>query len=431
MRIELVTVGDELLHGRTVNTNAAAIGRRLVDAGFELAAQSTVRDDPAQLEAHLRDVIARTDLLITSGGLGSTLDDNTSRVLASIFGLTKWRTDKRVLAHLERRYKGKAWKPVLDHARVPVGATVIFNKVGTAPGLILKGKGAMRGKAAVALPGPPRELAPMLDRVVEFLTGFGAGTGAFVSRTLRVAGMRESILDAQLREVFARLRDVFPKLPGLSYGLAAEPYLVDIRIFARARTDSAAQRTAARAERAVRRHLGRRIFAVGAETLEQTVGALLLERKQTVSFAESCTGGLVGRLITNVAGSSDYFRGSVVAYSNEWKQRLLDVPAATLELHGAVSRETALGMAAGVRRIGEADYGVSITGIAGPGGGTKAKPVGLVYIAVAGPLESECWEYTFPGDRETIRTMSARAALNHLRLVLLGASTARDTTASD
>jgi nicotinamide-nucleotide amidase len=424
MRIELVTVGDELLHGRTVNTNAAAIGRRLVDAGLELLAQSTVPDEPASLEAHLRDVLARADVVITSGGLGSTLDDNTSRVLARIFGMTAWRTDKRVLAHLERRYKGKDWTPVADHARVPVGATIIFNKVGTAPGLVLKGKDKARGKVAIALPGPPRELVPMLDRVVELLKALGAGTGVFVSRTLRVAGMRESVLDAKLREVF-------PQLPGLSYGLAAEPYLVDVRLFARSRTEHAAERTIAKAERALREHLGPRIYATGAETLEQVVGALLLERKQTVALAESCTGGLVGRLITNVPGSSDYFRGSVVAYSNDWKERLLDVPAGTLEEHGAVSRETALAMAANVRRIGGADYGVSITGIAGPGGGTEAKPVGLVDIAVVGPTAAECWEYTFPGDRDAVRAMTAHAALNHLRLVLVGASAVRDATASD
>ena len=420
MRIELVTVGDELLHGRTINTNAAAIGRRLVDAGFELSAQSTVGDEPAALEAHLREVVARADVVITSGGLGSTVDDNTADVLARIFGMTKWRTDKRALAHLEKRYRGKAWKPVLDHARVPVGAKVILNAVGTAPGMILRRK----GKAAVALPGPPRELVPMLDRVVEFLKTCRSAQGVFVSRTLSVAGLRESALDG-------RLSEVFPNEPGLSYGLAAEPFLVDVRLFARRKTGQAAQRLIAKAERAVRRSLGARIYATGTETLEETVGGLLVERKQTVALAESCTGGLVGRLLTNVPGSSDYFRGGVVAYSNEWKEQFLDVPINILDARGAVSRETALAMAVNVQRIGGADYGLAITGIAGPGGGTKAKPVGLVYVAVAGPDGAECWEYTFPGNRETVRAMSAHAALNHLRLVLLGASAVRDATASD
>ena len=158
---------------------------------------------------------------------------------------------------------------------------------------------------------------------------------------------------------------------------------------------------------------------------------ILLERKRTVALAESCTGGLLARLITDVPGSSDYFRGGLVAYSNEWKQMFLDVPAATLAKHGAVSRETALTMAVNVRRIGGADYGVAITGVAGPGGGSKAKPVGLVYIALADANGAACWEYNFPGEREMVRTLSARAALNHLRLALLDASTTTDATASD
>jgi len=428
MRIELVTVGDELLHGRTVNANAATIGRRLVDAGLELAAQSTVRDEPASLEAHLREVLARADVVITSGGLGSTLDDNTAGVLARIFGMSRWRSDKRVLARLEKRYRRKAWTPVLDHARVPVGTTVILNNVGTAPGLIFKARGKAPGltasKAAVALPGPPRELGPMLERVVEFLKTLRTGKETFASVTLRVAGMRESVVDAQLREMF-------PDVPGLTYGLAAQPFLVDIRLFARRRTEPAARQAIAQAERTLRTHFGHRVYATGAETLEHVVGTLLIERKQTAAFAESCTGGLVGRLITNVAGSSACFLGSVVAYSNEWKEQLLDVPAKTLRAFGAVSRETALAMAANVRTIGGADYGVSVTGIAGPAGGTKAKPVGLVYIAVADAAGAECWEYTFPGERDTVRTLSASAALNHLRLALLNVSPSPDTTASD
>ena len=421
MRIELLTIGDELLHGKTVNTNATSIGRRLVDAGFELAAQSTVPDEPASLEAHLRQAIARVDVVITSGGLGPTVDDNTRDVLARIFSKRKRRTDKRVLAHLEKRYRRKPWKPVLNQARVPTGTTVILNKVGTAPGLIFKSK----GKAAIALPGPPRELTPMLDRVVAFLEQSGAGSGAFAGTTLRTAGIRESVLDA-------RLRKIFPDIPGLTYGLAADLLLVDIRLFARRRTEQAARRALAKGEKLLRAHFTHDIYATGTATLEHVVGALLLERKQTIALAESCTGGLLARLITDVPGSSGYFRGGLVAYSDEWKQMFLDVPAGALATHGAVSRQTALTMAVNVRRIGGADYGVSITGIAGPGGGTKAKPVGLVYIALADASGAECWQYNFPGEREMVRTLSARTALNHLRLALLNASpTTTDSTPSD
>jgi nicotinamide-nucleotide amidase len=429
MRIELVTIGDELLHGKTVNTNAATIGARLVDAGFEPAAQSTVPDEPRSLEAHLRATLERADVLVTSGGLGPTVDDNTRDVLARIFGTRRWRTDKRVVAHLEKRYRRKPWRPVLDQARVPVGTTVIPNKVGTAPGLIFKAKdralGLAGSKAAIALPGPPRELIPMLDRVVEFLAAFRPGTGAFVSLTLRTAGIRESVLDAQLREVF-------PKIAGVAYGLAAQPFLVDVRLFGRRRTAQAAQRAVHQAERKLRSHFGHSIYAAGGVSLEQVVGGLLVGRKQTVACAESCTGGLLGHMLTEVPGSSSYFRGSVVAYSNEWKQQFLDVPSATLDNHGAVSRETALTMSVNVRRIGNADYGVAITGIAGPSGGTKAKPVGLVYIAISDADGAECWEYNFPGERDTVRTLSARAALNHLRLALLDVlRTTTDKTASD
>jgi len=420
MRIELVTIGDELLHGKTINTNAATIGRRLVDAGFELAAQATVPDEPASLEAFLKEVLERAGVVITSGGLGPTVDDNTRDVLARLFGKKRFRTDKRVLAHLERRYRRKPWKPVLDQARVPVGTTVILNTVGTAPGLIFEAK----GKAAIALPGPPRELVPMLDRVVAFLKNISSGTGAFASTTLRTAGIRESLLDAQLKKIF-------PDVPGLSYGLAADPYLVDIRLFARRRTEQAAERAIAKAEKILRTHFAHDIYAVGNTALEQVVGEMLLERKRTVALAESCTGGLLGRLITEVPGSSAYFRGGVVAYSNDWKQLFLDVPTAMLDEHGAVSRDVALAMAANVRRTGRADYGVAITGVAGPAGGTKEKPVGLVYIAVEGPDGADCWEYNIPGERDMVRTLSARAALNHLRLALLNVSPTTDKTASD
>jgi len=303
---------------------------------------------------------------------------------------------------------------------VPVGTTVILNTVGTAPGLIFEAK----GKAAIALPGPPRELVPMLNRVVAFLQKRRSGTGAFASLTLRTAGIRESVLDAQLKKIF-------PDVPGLSYGLAADPYLVDVRLFARRRTEQAAARAIAKAEQLLRKHFAHDIYAAGTVTLEQVVGALLLERKRAVALAESCTGGFLGKLITEVPGSSDYFRGGVVAYSNEWKKAFLDVPAKTLEAHGAVSREVALAMAANVRRAGRADYGVAITGVAGPGGGTKAKPVGLVYIAVADANGADCWEYNFPGERDMVRTLSARAALNHLRLTLLNVSTTTDRLASD
>jgi nicotinamide-nucleotide amidase len=421
MRIELVTVGDELLHGRTVNTNAATIGRRLVAAGFELSAQSTVPDEPASLEAHLRAVLARADVLITSGGLGPTVDDNTRDVLARLFGKTARRTDARVLAHLKRRYRRRPWNPVLDQGRVPVGTTVLLNAAGTAPGLIFKSK----GKAAVALPGPPRELIPMLDRVVAFLKKFGAGRGVVASATLRTVGIRESVLDAELRKIF-------PHVPGLSYGLAAEPFLVDIRLVARCKTEQAAQRAVAKGEKLLRAHFADSIYATGTTALEQVVAELLVERGETVALAESCTGGLLGTIITDVPGSSRYLRGSIVSYSNEWKELFLDVPADVLATRGAVSRETALAMAVNVRRIGGADYGVAITGIAGPGGGTKAKPVGLVYVAVADEQGAEAWEYNFPGERDVVRTLSARAALNHLRLALLGAaSSSKDATASD
>jgi nicotinamide-nucleotide amidase len=415
MVVELINTGSELMLGRVLNTHQQWLCRQLADLGYEVSRQVAVPDAGAQIQQAVREALARADLVITTGGLGPTSDDLTRELIAELFG-KKLREDASVLAHIEEFFKirNRAMpERVRVQAQVPDGAIVLSNPHGTAPGLAVKVEpNAFRtGGAAswvVLLPGPPRELRPMFsDSVVPLLRRELPRPTTFVCSTLRTAGIGESLVQERIAGPLATLIGA-----GLELGYCARPGQVDVRLAARG---PEAERLVREGEQIVRAQLQTHIFASGDEELAAVIVRHLTARKKTLALAESCTGGLIAHELTNVPGASAVLLAGVVAYSNEAKQKLLGVSGATLEQHGAVSEAVAREMAKGVKARLGADYAVSVTGIAGPGGGTEAKPVGTVFIGVAGPFETVVEKQFNPYDRETFKQVTALQALEMLR----------------
>ena len=411
MRAEVVSVGTELLLGQIVDTNAAYIAGVLSELGISLYRRSTVGDNRNRLLAALKLALDESDVVITIGGLGPTMDDITREGLAEAFGDTLVR-DEQIAARLHSFFQSRGM-PVLEsnlrQALVPTHGRAIDNPNGTAPGLLFE----KNGKIGIALPGPPNEFIPMVDNEVSpYLRRKTGDTGTIRSLVLRVAGVGESAMEDRVKDL---MEDSNPSVA--PYAKVGE---VHLRITAKA--DTAQQAEALIAERAalVRARLGDAVYGENDAPLEQAVVELLVARGWTVSTAESCTGGLVAQRITDVAGSSAVFIGGVVAYSNAVKTALVSVPEAMLARVGAVSPEVGRALAEGAREKFGTDYGIGITGVAGPGGGTPEKPVGLVYIAVAYEGGCEVERANYIGSRQIVRHRASQAALNMLRLRVLG-----------
>lgn len=411
MRAEVVSVGTELLLGQIVDTNAAYIAGVLSELGISLYRRSTVGDNRNRLLAALKLALDESDVVITIGGLGPTMDDITREGLAEAFGDTLVR-DEQIAARLHSFFQSRGM-PVLEsnlrQALVPTHGRAIDNPNGTAPGLLFE----KNGKIGIALPGPPNEFIPMVDNEVSpYLRRKTGDTGTIRSLVLRVAGVGESAMEDRVKDL---MEDSNPSVA--PYAKVGE---VHLRITAKA--DTAQQAEALIAERAalVRARLGDAVYGENDAPLEQAVVELLAARGWTVSTAESCTGGLVAQRITDVAGSSAVFIGGVVAYSNAVKTALVSVPEAMLARVGAVSPEVGRALAEGAREKFGTDYGIGITGVAGPGGGTPEKPVGLVYIAVAYEGGCEVERANYIGSRQIVRHRASQAALNMLRLRVLG-----------
>lgn len=405
MRAELLTIGSELMSGATINTNAAYLARRLADAGISCERQVAVDDEPSRILTALREAMGRCELLITSGGLGPTFDDLTIGVIAEATG-------RRVVYHAEvaamirrfytRRHR-RLQRAALRQAYLPAGGLALPNPLGTAPGLWLPAGRTL----VVALPGVPTELRAILERhVLPRLKRF-PHTRPIATRTLRSAGLVELSIEAMLRAI--RIP------PGVQVGLYPHLRMVDIRLTA---VGAPGRRRLAAVDAALRRRLGEALYGQEGDTLAGVVGALLARRGWTLALAESCTGGLLTNLLTDVPGSSRYVRGAVVAYHNALKTGALGVPPALLRRHGAVSRQVAAAMAQGARRFAQADLGLAITGIAGPGGATRMKPVGLVYLALADGSRTRVERHHFFGDRPAIKLQAAQRAMDWLRRVL-------------
>lgn len=409
MKAEIIAIGTEILLGDIVNSNASYLSQRLAELGIDVYRHATVGDNPQRLVAAIKLSLSRADIVITTGGLGPTVDDVTVASLSKAIS-QKLVFDKTTARRIKDRFRRRHIKLPqvnLRQAYIPQGAVALKNNEGTAPGLFIK---LPIGKILIALPGPPRELKPIFeDSVVPLLKKISPGRYIIKSRFIKIAGLPESA-------VCEKVKDILQLKPPTTVGIYAKLGEVALKITAKAENQTKAQKAIAPIEKKIRSRLGGYIFGIDNQTLEGAVGEILKKNKKTLSIAESCTGGLIANRITDVAGSSEYFRMAIVAYSNQAKQSILDVPADLLKRYGAVSKQVAVKMAQSVCRLADTDIGLAVTGIAGPTGATKAKPVGLVYIAIAAKNKTLCKECHFIGSRKDIKLLTSQAALNMLRL---------------
>lgn len=421
VKAELVFVGTELLLGEILNTNAQFLSQQLALLGIDLHYQHVVGDNVDRLAGVLRQALSRCDIVITSGGLGPTMDDLTREVAAEVTG-HPLQLDPRLQAELAAWFaqRGRAMaENNLRQAMVPEGATVLDNDRGTAPGLVIP---AGEGKEIIVLPGPPVELRPMFQQqVVPHLTRrMGLRPVSMVSRTLRFVDIGESTLEDKLKDLIAQQAD-----PSIApYAKLAE---VHLRLATKAADPDEGLARIAPVEAEIRRRLGPHIYGTDETSLEAAVGQLLRDRSLKLTAAESCTGGLIAKRVTDVAGSSDYFSFGFTTYSNEAKMKMLGVPADLLAANGAVSEPVARAMAAGALAEAGADIAVAVSGVAGPGGGTPEKPVGTVCFGLATrgngrDLPAGAWTRTlqFWGSRTDIRDRTAIQALAMVRRYVLG-----------
>ena len=409
MIAEILSVGTELLMGQIANTDAQFISRQLSHLGINIYHQTTVGDNPARVKEALALALSRADIVITTGGLGPTEDDLTKEMVAEYFGLKMVRDPKSYdhLVEMLTAHGRKMTENNLKQADFPEGAIIMENLRGTAPGCIVE----QDGKAVAVLPGPPFELTDMFERQLKPYLAKKSGVH-LTSRFLRIFGVGESNVETILKDLFHGTNPTLALYCG-----AGE---VQARLTAMTEDGNDAHLLLDPLEAEIRRRLGDSVYAEGLHTsMAETVYKLLRQRGARVSFAESCTGGMLTAKIVDLPGASDVLDESHVTYANAAKQRILGVQPETLEHFGAVSPECAREMAEGARRISGADYGVSVTGIAGPDGGTAEKPVGLVYIGVSDENGTIAREFRFRGNREWVRTLACGNALNLLRLRML------------
>jgi nicotinamide-nucleotide amidase len=408
-RAVVLSTGDELTTGKVIDTNSSNIADCLFAAGIEVAAVLTVGDRKEKLHWAIRQGCDIADLIIGTGGLGPTADDLTTEVVAEFLGCQLIQ-DEQVAQSLKRRFeaRGIAWTPNnLKQARFPEGSVIVPNPVGTAPGFRVP---IGLGKSLIWLSGVPQEMTAMLrETVMPWITQQRGSADQIAAATFKIYGLTESKLDELVKPI---------KL-GSQARLSFRAHYPDLTLRLTVKGGKEAGELLARLTDQIRAALGSHIYSEGEATLEEIVGQLLLAKQQTLALAESCTGGYISHRITRVAGSSAYHYGGAVTYSNDAKIRFLGVNPATLESHGAVSRETALEMSQGIRERTGAGIGLSVTGIAGPLGGSPEKPVGTVWISIAHDNYHKARLYNFHGDRERVITGTSQAALHWLRTILL------------
>jgi nicotinamide-nucleotide amidase len=403
---EIIAIGSELLTPTKTDTNGLWLTARLNDIGIEVMLKTIVGDDEARLKETLADAIRRSDIVITTGGLGPTEDDITRHCSAKALGRPLVYHDEIETALRERFRSWGREMPDINkrQAYVIEGSAIIPNPNGSAVGMLAE----IGAKLLVVLPGPPRENQPMfLENVLPRLRDL-AGDVHVRRRLLKVAGLGESAVD----EIAA---PIYTKCQNVQTSILFNKSEVEIHVAARSGDPKDAQEIVDQLADELSKALGRSVFSDKGESMEEVVGRLLTERGQTLSVAESCTGGLIGQRLTSVAGSSAYFLEGAVTYSNEAKQRTLGVPAETIRDHGAVSAECAEAMAAGMMAYAGTDHAISVTGIAGPGGGSDEKPVGTVFIGYSGPVGVFSRRIVLPGDRYLVRWRASQAALDMLR----------------
>lgn len=411
MTVELVCVGTEILLGNIVNTNAAYLAEQCAMLGLSCYHQSVVGDNEQRMEETIRRAVSRSDIVILSGGLGPTKDDLTKEVTAQVFDmelLEDPHTRARIQEYFDQNYRGQITENNWKQAQVPEGSMVIDNYNGTAPGLILQ----KDGKTAILLPGPPNELKPMFERDIRPFLNRLEPEGIY-SKMVKICGFGES-------KVESMITDIMESQTNPTIAPYAKTGEVHLRITAKAINEETADEMMEPMMEELYRRFGSQIFTTEeAVTLEETVVELLKEKGKTVTTAESCTGGLVAGRLLNVPGASSVYMEGYITYSNEAKEKLLDVSHSTLEQCGAVSKETACEMAEGAAKAAGADLAISVTGIAGPDGGTKEKPVGLVYVGCYADGEARAYEFHFTGNRAKNRESTVAKALTILREALI------------
>ena len=415
-RAAILAIGSELLTSSRIDTNSLFITSALNEIGIEVLFKSVVGDDRGELAAQFDHALQRVDLVVLTGGLGPTEDDLTRDVVAERLGLPL-SEDPAITEAIRRRFARRGWTmPEINRrqAMVPRGAIVLPNANGTAPGLWIEA-----GIKAIALvPGPPREMKPIVQGIVAERLKSRAGGIRLVRRVLRIAGRSESRVEELTQPVYSRWRG---RGTPIETTILAAPGQIELHLSVHGTEEHTIVAALDAATEEIRQVLPNDLFSSDGRSMEEVVGTELRERGWRIALAESCTGGLATSRLTDVAGSSDYVERSVVVYSNASKIDLLGVPAALIEQHGAVSEPVAEAMARGIRTRAQVDVGVGITGIAGPGGGSEAKPVGMVCIAVVSD-ETLVRTFRFPGNRELVKTFAAFTAIDMVRRVLVKAS---------
>ena len=406
--IEIVAIGNEILSGITINSNAAFISNQLSKIGFDITRHTVLPDDPQALKAALKEVLSRSPIVICTGGLGPTCDDLTRQVAAELFD-SPLHFNQAVADDLIKRY-GKAVLPSLkDQATVPDKAKLLKNPLGTASGLIFQDKGS----TVILLPGVPVEMKQMLtDQVIPFLIEVYPIAKRSYHTSLHLFELFESSVDPLLRELKK-------EYPPLDFGIYPSLGLLTVVIKVRATNEKEALLYLTPAKERIASQFASNVFDSPSGKIEEAVHHLLIDKKQTLSIAESCTGGAISSTLTHLAGASAYFLGSVVSYSNQIKMDVLHVKAETLQKHGAVSEETVREMIKGILQLTQSDWGIAITGIAGPSGGTPEKPVGTIWAAVGQKgKKEEVWKFKGWGSREMIIQRGVNVVLAKLYRML-------------
>ena len=406
MNAEIIAIGSELLTPYRLDTNSLYLTDELNKLGIRVIHKAVVGDSRNEMRSSFRHALDRSDLIIASGGLGPTDDDLTRETVADLLG-RKLSLNEEILRGIQERFRRFArTMPEINarQAMVPQGAVVLPNPRGTAPGLWIEPEGHI----VILLPGPPAELKGLFESEVRARLARHGSSERLYTRDLRITGLPES-------EVEQRVRPLYEMYPDTETTILASPTGIQLHPRVWSRDAAQAEKLLEEIVSRMALALGEHLYSTKGESLEEVVARELLENRATIAVAESCTGGMLAERLTNIPGSSTYFLGGVVCYSNDLKTSLVNVPPDLIESKGAVSSEVALALADGIRKFTGATLGIGVTGIAGPGGGTPEKPVGLVHIGISderGPRERA---FRFPGDRERIRTQATQTALDTVR----------------
>ncbi len=415
MKAYLISIGEEILIGQTLNTNTAFIGNKLSDINIDVIKSGVVKDDEANIIEELNEAKLKADVIIITGGLGPTHDDITKKTIVKYFN-TVLKENNEVLENIRLLFEKRNRKvtPLNEQqALVPEIAEIISNEYGTAPGMWIEEE----KKIFIILPGVPSEMQPMIENfVVPRLTEIASSEGLLIRRLiLQTTGIPESTL-------YEKLGDLNELLQGAELAFLPSVFGVKLRITVKTNDEEEAKNKLIEIEQKIRGKAGRYIYARGEEKLEETIGRLLVERGLKLAVAESCTGGHISNLLTNISGSSKYFERGVISYSNAAKVEILKVDEDTITQFGAVSQEVAMQMAEGVKSTSGADIGIAVTGILGPTGATTDKPVGLIYVGYCDEKVCLARKFMLGNDRIINKQRATQAALDALRRNLLGIS---------